>query len=97
MFFNSKNITRMYSYNCHKNILLPGNVPEEQFWLLIDISPIHSEKVIVALFDYFVVGKSRKDICDLHHINNGYLSTSISRLNRINHTAKKLARYYSDK
>ncbi|WP_303244743.1 PapB/FocB family fimbrial expression transcriptional regulator, partial [Salmonella enterica] len=31
--------------------LEPGAVPEEQFWLLVDISPIHSEKIILALKD----------------------------------------------
>ncbi|ENY3616482.1 PapB/FocB family fimbrial expression transcriptional regulator [Escherichia coli O8:H49] len=100
MYLSSKAITKMserYSYNCNLDVLLPGNVPEEQFWLLIDISPIHSEKVIIALLDYFVRGKSRKDICELHHINNGYLSTSIARLNQINYIAKQLASYYSNR
>ncbi|EBZ4618317.1 transcriptional regulator, partial [Salmonella enterica] len=32
--------------------LEPGAVSEEQFWLLVDISPIHSEKIILALKDY---------------------------------------------
>lgn len=36
--------------------LEPGAVSEEQFWLLVDISPIHSEKIILALKDYFVSG-----------------------------------------
>ncbi len=99
MYLSSKALTKMpevcsYSYNL--DILSPGNVSEEQFWLLIDISPIHSEKVIVALLDYFVAGKSRRDICEIHNINNGYLSTSIARLNQINQMAKRLAKYYSN-
>ncbi|EAA7540346.1 chaperone protein FaeE [Salmonella enterica] len=41
--------------------LEPGAVSEEQFWLLVDISPIHSEKIILALKDYFVSGYLRRN------------------------------------
>ncbi|ENY3616614.1 adhesin biosynthesis transcription regulatory family protein [Escherichia coli O8:H49] len=97
MYFSSKLLGKMSETHCCNSgldILSSGNVPEEKFWLLIDISPIHSEKVIVALLDYFVTGKSRKDICEEHNINNGYLSTSIARLNQINQMAKRLSKYY---
>lgn len=98
MYFSSKILTKESgSRFCKYNVdfLLPGALSEEQFWLLVDISPIHSTKVIIALLDYFVNGKSRKSICETHGINNGYLSTSIARFNQTNQIAKKLSVYYS--
>ncbi|AOV96348.1 transcriptional regulator [Edwardsiella hoshinae] len=75
--------------------LVAGAVPEEQFWLLVDISPIHSEKVILALRDYFVFGLSRKVVCERHGMSCGYLSVSVNRLNLISKNVHKLAGYYS--
>ncbi|WP_274537655.1 PapB/FocB family fimbrial expression transcriptional regulator [Escherichia coli] len=37
-------------------ILLPGEVSERHFWLLIEISGMHSEKVINALREHLVMG-----------------------------------------
>lgn len=75
--------------------LEPGAVSEEQFWLLVDISPIHSEKIILALKDHFVSGYSRKVVCERHGMSGGYLSTSVNRLNFISRNVHKLAGYYS--
>ncbi|MDF8922251.1 PapB/FocB family fimbrial expression transcriptional regulator [Escherichia coli] len=36
-----------------------------------------------ALEDYFVNGKNRKEICDNHKINQGYLSLKIRELQDI--------------
>ncbi|HCP5802217.1 TPA: adhesin biosynthesis transcription regulatory family protein [Escherichia coli] len=63
--------------------LRPGKVDKKQFVLLIDISSIRSYKVINALEDYFVNGKNRKEICDNHKINQGYLSLKIRELQDI--------------
>ncbi|MGY0160834.1 adhesin biosynthesis transcription regulatory family protein [Edwardsiella tarda] len=60
--------------------LRPGEVTEEQFRLLIDISSIRSTKVILALRDYFVLGHSRKLICERNHVNPGYLSIKIREI-----------------
>ncbi|EHL2886984.1 hypothetical protein KDH02_004789, partial [Salmonella enterica] len=54
-----------------------GMMTEEQFTMLIDISSIRSTKVIQALKDYFVIGKKRGVICELHNVNQGYLSIKI--------------------
>lgn len=77
-----------------EGVLMPGEVPEEQFWLLIEISSIHSERNIHALKDYLVSGYSRKAVCERYGVNNGYFSTSLGRLHRINQMAWKLAPYY---
>ncbi|HIE1977043.1 TPA: PapB/FocB family fimbrial expression transcriptional regulator [Escherichia coli] len=75
--------------------LLRGNVDEEHFRILIDLSPIHSEKVMFALRDYLVHGHSRKDICERYGLNNGYLSISISRITRISRLIYSAIPYYS--
>ncbi|MFO6428140.1 PapB/FocB family fimbrial expression transcriptional regulator [Escherichia coli] len=47
---------------------------ELHFWLLIEISPIHSEKIILALKDFSIMGYSRKEVCERHNISSGYFS-----------------------
>ncbi|WP_103686577.1 type 4b pilus CFA/III transcriptional regulator CofR, partial [Escherichia coli] len=64
-----------------KRGILPGTIDEEHFWLLMEILPIHSEKVICAMREHLVSGVSRKEVCQKYSVNNGYLSISISRLN----------------
>ncbi|MCR1117164.1 adhesin biosynthesis transcription regulatory family protein [Escherichia coli] len=61
-----------------------GKVPEDIFWLLVEMSAIRSPNIIKALYDHLVLGDSRKVICERHNVNNGYISTSLSRLGRMN-------------
>ncbi|EDT8257542.1 transcriptional regulator, partial [Salmonella enterica subsp. diarizonae serovar 48:z52:z] len=58
----------------------PGSVPAEQFYLLIDISPLRSNKVIKALHNYFVLGHTRNDVCEEFQVNPGYLSIKIREI-----------------
>ena len=51
---------------------MSGQVPEYQFWLLAEISPVHSEKVINALRDYLVMGYNRMEACGRHGVSPGY-------------------------
>ncbi|EFH2540535.1 transcriptional regulator, partial [Escherichia coli] len=44
--------------------LIPGKMSEMHFWLLVEISPIHSEKIILALKDFLVMGYTRKEVCE---------------------------------
>ncbi|HGB1097147.1 TPA: PapB/FocB family fimbrial expression transcriptional regulator [Salmonella enterica subsp. enterica serovar Enteritidis] len=44
---------------------------------MINISSIRSEKVIMSLYDYFVLGFTRNEICSKNGINPGYLSIKI--------------------
>ncbi|EPT0049289.1 TPA: PapB/FocB family fimbrial expression transcriptional regulator, partial [Escherichia coli] len=81
---------------CPYCVLEAGKVPEEQFWLLIDISSIHSQRIINALYDYIVEGASRKVICERHNINNGYFTTCLKKLNYINKVISELSRFYTD-
>lgn len=62
------------------NVLFPGGVSDELFYLLMNISAVRSSKVISALQDYFVNGNTRNVICEKHNINPGYLSIKIREL-----------------
>lgn len=66
------------------------------FFLLIGISSIHSDRVILAMKDYLVGGHSRKEVCEKYQMNNGYFSTTLGRLIRLNALAARLAPYYTD-
>lgn len=77
-----------------KGALIPDEVKEEHFWLLIGASSIHSERIIQALRDYLVLGRSRKHVCEQYGINNGYFSTSLNRLQYISQIAAQMVTYY---
>lgn len=78
-----------------KKILTPARLPEVHFWLLVEVSPIHSKKVIMALHDHLVVGVSRKNVCENYQVNPGYFSTSLNRLYYIDKMVAQLVPYYS--
>lgn len=67
---------------------------DEQFDLLMELSSIHSQKVILAMHDHLVKGDLRKVVCEKYAVNAGYLSVCIGRLRRIERSVSKLARFY---
>ncbi|MDD8641635.1 PapB/FocB family fimbrial expression transcriptional regulator [Escherichia coli] len=75
--------------------LTPGNIDDIQFLLLVEISSIHSDKVIQSLKDYLVYGYSRKEACDRHHVSLSYFSSALKRLKRINQVVSWLVPYYT--
>lgn len=66
----------------------------EQFEALIEISSIHSHKVIPALYDHLVKGIPRKEVCQQHGVNAGYLSICIKRLARVERIVSALVKFY---
>ncbi|HDQ7021239.1 TPA: transcriptional regulator [Escherichia coli] len=74
--------------------LIPGNMDDIQFLLLVEISSIHSDKVIQSLKDYLVYGYSRKEACERHHVSLSYFSSALKRLKRINQAVSWLVPYY---
>ncbi|SUG74928.1 major pilu subunit operon regulatory protein PapB [Salmonella enterica] len=74
--------------------LIPGEMPEIHFWLLVEVSPIHSEKVIQSLKDYLVLGYTRVEACERHHVSPGYFSGALRRLQRVDQTVSQLMPYY---
>ncbi|MFT2321196.1 PapB/FocB family fimbrial expression transcriptional regulator [Escherichia coli] len=71
-----------------------GSMTQDQFKKLIAISPIKSEKVIVALEDFFVNGMTRKAACCKNNVAQGQFSLSIRKLLRINELVAELAHFY---
>ncbi|WNI84223.1 PapB/FocB family fimbrial expression transcriptional regulator [Citrobacter portucalensis] len=74
-----------------RNLLFPGSVSKEQFYLLVDISSLRSNKVIKALHNYFVLGHSRNNVCEEFNVNPGYLSIKIKELQSL---SRKLLDFY---
>ncbi|EFM0080823.1 TPA: PapB/FocB family fimbrial expression transcriptional regulator [Escherichia coli] len=73
---------------------IEGRLSAEQFDLLIELSSIHSQKVILAMRDHLVNGDSRRASCERHGVNAGYLSVCIRRLLQVEKAASKLAHFY---
>lgn len=77
--------------------LEPGRVDKEHLDLLIDISPIRSDKVIIALSEYYINGIERRIICEKHGVNPGYFSLKIREVQDLNYRIYKLLPFYIDK
>ncbi len=74
--------------------IMPGDMSEIQFWLLIEISPIYSERMISALREFLVHGCSRKDICRKYDISPGYFSSALGKFQRVVFIVMQLIPYY---
>ncbi|HFO4494039.1 TPA: PapB/FocB family fimbrial expression transcriptional regulator [Escherichia coli] len=74
-------------------MLIPGKVPEESFWLLMELSPLRSEKVIRALKDFLVLGYTRKEVCEKYEVSYGYLSLALKRTRHIDDVVCQLVKY----
>lgn len=77
-----------------KGELVPGQVHEIHFQLLMEISPVYSDKVILALRDFLVLGFTRKESCERHNVSLGYLSTTLGRIQNISKSVSRLMPYY---
>ena len=77
--------------------LKPGRVDKGHLDILIDISPIRSDKVIIALSEYYVNGIKRRVICEKYGVNPGYLSLKIREVQDLNYRIYKLLPFYIDK
>ncbi|MDF6552734.1 adhesin biosynthesis transcription regulatory family protein, partial [Escherichia coli] len=73
---------------------LGRGLSNEHFDLLVDISSIHSRKIISAMRDHLVLGDSRRVVCERYGVNAGYLSVCIGRLLRVEKSVSKLVRFY---
>ena len=92
----SRILNNVFMLELCRNALLPGSLADEQYFLLIRLSSIRCEKVVLAMRDYLVDGHSRKQICERYNMNNGYFSTTLNRIARINALVAHLAPYYPE-
>lgn len=86
--------SRYFSLYTKKGAFVPGAMTEGLFWLLIEISSIHSEKVIAALNEHLVLGYTRREVCERNSVSAGYLSLSLAKLLRVEIAAASLSTYY---
>lgn len=74
--------------------LVPGKITEDQFCLLVEMSSIRSERMVQALQEYLVQGKSRIAICESYRLGSSHFSISLDRLQRLSYLASQLSFYY---
>ncbi|HDW2448444.1 TPA: adhesin biosynthesis transcription regulatory family protein [Escherichia coli] len=89
------NDSYLYLTKGQKCALSPGKMSEHHFWLLAEISPVHSEKVINSLRDFLVLGYTRKEACERHNVSPGYFSGALGRFQRVNQTVDRLIPFYT--
>ncbi|EFH5765124.1 transcriptional regulator [Escherichia coli] len=73
---------------------MPGKVPEDFFWALMELSPLRSEKVIRALKDFLVFGYTRKEVCERYGVSYGYFSVALKRTRHVNNIIYQLMHSY---
>ncbi|HGA9173127.1 TPA: F1845 fimbrial adhesin operon transcriptional regulator DaaA [Salmonella enterica subsp. enterica serovar Saintpaul] len=88
------NSSDLYLSKKHGRTLLPGKMSESQFWLLAEISPVHSEKVLNALRDFLVLGYTRREACERHEVSQGYFSGALGRFQRTHQAVNRLVPFY---
>ncbi|EFB4675779.1 transcriptional regulator [Escherichia coli] len=74
--------------------LCPGKVIPEHFERLILLSNIRGKKIKVALEDFLVNGKSRKEIFCIYNISPGYFSHKLNQLRHCSRMIVDLLPYY---
>ncbi|MCZ6093396.1 PapB/FocB family fimbrial expression transcriptional regulator [Escherichia coli] len=62
----------------------------------MELSAIHSQKIINALRDYLVSGDTRKVSCERHGANISYFSIALGRLFRVSQLVSQLTPYYCE-
>ncbi|ENN3860810.1 transcriptional regulator [Escherichia coli] len=91
-----RELNNIFMLELCRDKLLPGSLVDKQYLLLIQLSSIRCGRVFLAMKDYLVDGHSRKQVCERYNMNNGYFSTTLNRITRINALVTHLAPYYSD-
>ncbi|MEL9782948.1 transcriptional regulator [Escherichia coli] len=84
-----ENKNKSLNKGAKNKMLIPGFVSEVAFDLLIELSSVHSIKIINALHDYLVLGDSRKIACERY-------GAALGRLFRTNQIVSQLASYYGE-
>ena len=82
------------SFRTKNMVLIPGKVSESLFDILIELSAIHSEKIINALRDHLVLGETRKASCERYGASISYFSVALGRLFHVSQLVSQLASHY---
>ncbi|TGH36351.1 PapB/FocB family fimbrial expression transcriptional regulator [Escherichia coli] len=67
---------------------------ENHFEILLSLTPINSQKVRLALKNYFVDGCTRKKTCERNNVSQGYFSISMRKVMQTNRFVASIAEFY---
>ena len=93
---DNRNRCSMSSIRKVGGVLVPGKVSDAHFSMLIELSSVRSEKIIYALYDYLVMGESRKTACERHGASISYFSISLGRLLHTHQLVLQLMSFYRE-
>jgi hypothetical protein len=79
-----------------KRDLEPGQVDPEHLRQLIGFTGITGEKVIEALYSYFVEGEKQVDICRKYDLKKPFLSRKIADINSVSADVREIAPFYQE-
>lgn len=88
--------SRLRCLKSNRTEIKPGSICDEQFELLVELSPVYSKKSIQAMRDYLVLGKKRKEVCEQHKVSNGYLSISLGKIYYTHNLVRYLIQFYNN-
>lgn len=74
--------------------LKKGEVPEEQFYYLLQLTGIRSENLILALKDHLINGLTGSQACEKYHVNKGLFSRRLTVIKSTNKIVKELIKFY---
>lgn len=76
------------------NYLMAGDMCEEHYQMLIELSKIRSKKITAALKEYLVNGKARGEICEQYDVDPGNFSRKLAELQTLSKKIVTLYPYY---
>lgn len=85
---------KIFQIRIKQGALIPGKVTEMQFYLLVEMSSMRSERMIQALMEYLVQGKDRMAACAKNNVGSSHFSISLDRLQYLSHLAAQVSVYY---
>ena len=83
------------NFSLYTGTLISGHVNAEHFHMLMSIFNIHNEKMILAMADFLIFGKTRRESCEVHGVSQSYFSIKLSQLQHMNKTIVSMLPYYS--
>lgn len=67
---------------------------DDEFWCIIELCTVRSDKVIKALYEYMVLKHSRSISCNNNGVGNGYFGSCLARIEHVIRVVSKLIAYY---
>ncbi|HAZ3906363.1 TPA: fimbrial protein [Escherichia coli] len=68
-------------------------ISDDEFWCIIELCAVRSDKVIKALYEYMVLKHSRSISCNNNGVSNGYFGCCLARIEHVIRVVSKLIAY----